>query len=62
MNINEFIEEYSGSPIDLQEMAELCQSNLDDEDDSDLKELATEYLEAISAFRDAMSEAGIELG
>ena len=59
MNIEEFQEEHSGAPYELQEFAELAE---DLEDAPDLVEAASNYLQAREEFINALAEHGIEQG
>ena len=59
MKCKEFVEEFSGAPLMLYEVAE---SAVDVEDCKELRDAATQYLAFKQAFEDALENVGYELG
>ena len=58
-SIEEFVEEYSGAPYELHEVAE---GAIEVEDCDDLVEAAQNFLDAKQAFENALEERGVLLG
>jgi hypothetical protein len=65
MKLEEFREEYSGSPIDLEEMANTIQNDLEREGNAisfNLLSGSRRLIQAIDDFREFLKDADIELG
>lgn len=59
MELNEFVEEFNGSPVDAEEMAELIKRHITN---GPLRDAARKFLDAKDDFEEALCVNGIELG
>lgn len=59
LTVGEFVEEHSGAPYDVEEVAQMV---LDQVEPCELRAKASHFLVAAEAFEEALMDAGFEFG